>query len=173
MAYRLVGPSHYLTNAVILLIRTIGTSFREILSEIHTFSLKKIYLKMPWAKWCQFCLGLNVLISSYRLCFSNPLVLRRCSPWFQWQPELPAVLPTVVPLAAVYCRHPAGLCTSQSRQKSTAEMGKVFPLVLLLMKKYIVCRATTQLAWSANNIDFWVWCDPMYTACHWIWLTSD
>ena len=49
------------TNAWILLIRTLGTSFSEILSEIHTLSFKKMHLKMSFAKWRQFCLGLNVL----------------------------------------------------------------------------------------------------------------
>ena len=48
------------TNVGILLIRTFGTNFSEILSEIHAFSLKKIHLKMSSAKWRQFCLGFNV-----------------------------------------------------------------------------------------------------------------
>ena len=49
------------TNAVILLIRPLGTYFSEILSEIHAFSFKKMHLKMSPAKWHPFCLGLNVL----------------------------------------------------------------------------------------------------------------
>ena len=49
------------TNAGILLIWTVGTNFSEILSEIHTFSFKKMHLKMSSVKWWQFCLGLNVL----------------------------------------------------------------------------------------------------------------
>ena len=49
------------TNAGILLIRTSGTNFGEILSEIHTFSFKKIHLQMSSAKWRPFCLGLNEL----------------------------------------------------------------------------------------------------------------
>ena len=49
------------TNVGILFIRTIGTNFSEILSEIHTFSFKKMNLKMSSAKWRPFCLGLNVL----------------------------------------------------------------------------------------------------------------
>ena len=48
-------------NAGILLIRTSGTNFSEILSEIRAFSLKKMHLKMSTAKWRPFCLGLNVL----------------------------------------------------------------------------------------------------------------
>ena len=40
------------TNAGILLNRTLRTNFSEILSEIHTFSVK-----MSSAKWRQFCLG--------------------------------------------------------------------------------------------------------------------
>ena len=49
------------TNAGILLIRPLGTNFSEILIEIHTFSFKKMHLKMSSAKRLPFCLGLNVL----------------------------------------------------------------------------------------------------------------
>ena len=49
------------TNAEILLIEPPGTSFSEILIEIHTISFKKMQLKMLSAKWRPFCLGLNVL----------------------------------------------------------------------------------------------------------------
>ena len=50
------------TNARILLIGPLGTNSSEILIEIHTFSFKKMYLKLSSAKWCLFRLGLNVLI---------------------------------------------------------------------------------------------------------------
>ena len=43
-----------------LLIRTLGTNFSEILNEIRTFSFKKMHLKTSSAKWLPFCLGLNV-----------------------------------------------------------------------------------------------------------------
>ena len=49
------------TNAGILLIGPLGTNFSEMLIEIHTFSFKKIHLKMSSGKWRPFCLGLNVL----------------------------------------------------------------------------------------------------------------
>ena len=49
------------TNAGILLIEPSWTYFSEIPIEDHTFSLKKIHLKMS-AKWLAFCLCLNVLI---------------------------------------------------------------------------------------------------------------
>ena len=49
------------TNTEILLIGPIGTNLNEILIEIHTFSFKKIHLKMSSGKWRPFCLGLNVL----------------------------------------------------------------------------------------------------------------
>ena len=42
------------TNAGILLIRTLRTNFSEILIGIHTFSFKKMHLKMSSAKWCPF-----------------------------------------------------------------------------------------------------------------------
>ena len=49
------------TNAGILLIGPLGTNFSEILIKIHTFSFKKMHLKMLSGKWRPFCLGLNVL----------------------------------------------------------------------------------------------------------------
>ena len=48
------------TNTGILLIRIIGTNFSEILSDTHTFSFKKLHLKMAPGKWLPFYLGLNV-----------------------------------------------------------------------------------------------------------------
>ena len=50
------------TNAGILLIGTLGTKFSEILSEIHTFSFKKIRLKTSSVKWLPFCFDLNELM---------------------------------------------------------------------------------------------------------------
>ena len=50
------------TNAEILLIGPLGTHFNETSIEIHTFSFKKIHLKLSSGKWRPFCLGLNVLI---------------------------------------------------------------------------------------------------------------
>ena len=38
---------------------TLGTSFNEISIEIHTYSFKKMLLKMSSAKWRPFCFGLN------------------------------------------------------------------------------------------------------------------
>ena len=49
------------TNAGILLIRPLGTTFSEILIEISTFSFKEMRLKMSSGKRWPFCLGLNVL----------------------------------------------------------------------------------------------------------------
>ena len=57
------------TSDGILLIGPLGTNFSEILIKIHTFSFKKMHLKLLFAKWQPFCLGLNELIisiSSYR-----------------------------------------------------------------------------------------------------------
>ena len=49
------------SNDGIFLIPTLGTNISEILSKIHTFSLKKICLNMSFAKCCSFRLGLNVV----------------------------------------------------------------------------------------------------------------
>ena len=49
------------TNDGILLIRTFRIHFSEIVSEIHTYSFKKMHFKMSSGKWRPSCLGLNVL----------------------------------------------------------------------------------------------------------------
>ena len=56
------------TNDGILLIWTFRTHFSEIVSEIHTFSFKKMYFKMSSGKWRLSCLGLNVLTGMDPLC---------------------------------------------------------------------------------------------------------
>ena len=48
------------TNVEILLIGPLGTNFSEMLIEIHTFSFKKIHLKISSGKWRPFCLGLSL-----------------------------------------------------------------------------------------------------------------
>ena len=50
------------TNAGLLLIGLLETNFSEILIEIHTFSFKKMCLKMSSGKCWPSCLGLNVLM---------------------------------------------------------------------------------------------------------------
>ena len=56
--------SHFWRQAIIwtkdgiLLIRTLGTNFSEILSKIHSFSRQKMHLKMSSAKWRLSRLGL-------------------------------------------------------------------------------------------------------------------
>ena len=48
------------TNDGILLIWILGTNSSEILSKNHTFSFKKIHLKVSSVKWRPFCLRFNV-----------------------------------------------------------------------------------------------------------------
>ena len=59
------------TSDGIFIIGHLGTT----LSEILTFSSKKMHLKMSSAKWCPFCLHLNVLSpSALDFCWGNPSV---------------------------------------------------------------------------------------------------
>ena len=57
-------------NDGILLFRPLGRNFSEILIEIYTFSLKKIYFEMSTGKCRPFCLGLNVLNKTKHECYS-------------------------------------------------------------------------------------------------------
>ena len=50
------------TNAELLLNRTFGTNFSEILIEILTSQFKKMHLKVSSAKWGPFCLDHSVLM---------------------------------------------------------------------------------------------------------------
>ena len=59
------------TNAGILLIGTLGTNFSEILIECHSFSFKKMHMKMSSGKWRPSCLGLNVLKLHYNTPMSH------------------------------------------------------------------------------------------------------
>ena len=70
------------TNAGILLIRTLGTNFSEILSEIHAFSFKKMHLKMASAKWRPFCLGLNVVFKGLLVVYVSSI------DWTDWSRTL-------------------------------------------------------------------------------------
>ena len=49
------------TNAGILLIGPLGTKSSEMLFEIHTFSFKKVHLKVLFSKWRSFCPGVDEL----------------------------------------------------------------------------------------------------------------
>ena len=62
------------TNDGIPLIRPLETNLSEIRIKIHTFSFKKMHLKMSPRKWRQFCLGLNVLKCTHFIidcCWNN------------------------------------------------------------------------------------------------------
>ena len=54
------------TNAGFLSIAPLRTYFRENLTKIQQFSLKKLHVKMSSAKWRLSCLGLNVLTVHYQ-----------------------------------------------------------------------------------------------------------
>ena len=60
------------TNAGILWIGPSGTNFSEMSSKIHTFSFKKMHMKMSSGKWPTFCLSLIML--NYDLCATFSIV---------------------------------------------------------------------------------------------------
>ena len=73
-------------NAGIVLIRILDTSFSEILSEIHTFSFRKMYLKISSVK---FCLGSQRVKSSHWISFevqASTHLIYSC-PIFKWFAE--------------------------------------------------------------------------------------
>ena len=68
------------TNAGILSIRTLGTNSSEILCKIHSFSFKKMHLKMSSAKGRLFSLGLNELRQSSMTRIMNSACLKSWPP---------------------------------------------------------------------------------------------
>ena len=75
------------TNDGILLIRSLGTNFSEILSEIHTCSFQKMHLKTSSAKWRPFCLGLNVLSITFHIMairWNETTFMFRAMAFFRW-----------------------------------------------------------------------------------------
>ena len=86
------------TNAVILLIPTLGTNFSEILIQIHTFSNKKMHLKMSSGKCRPFCLGLNVLTM-----FQNIMIITITFQVFAWnmEPNFPSMTSVKIALSAI------------------------------------------------------------------------
>ena len=71
------------TNAGILLIRPLGKNWIQVLIKIHTFSFKKMYLKMLSGKWQPFCLGFYMLsavsqCSWLHLCCAMPCHQPNC-----------------------------------------------------------------------------------------------
>ena len=72
------------TNAGLLLIGPLGTNFCEILSEIFTFSFKKINLKMSSGKWRPFCHGVGRVL----LAAGYSFVMDRLHIW-EWCHKVP------------------------------------------------------------------------------------
>ena len=73
------------TNTGILSITPLGTYFSEILIVNYTFPFKEVHFKMRSAKWCPFCLGLNVLnkyASSAVRCLRNENSILGLMSWF-------------------------------------------------------------------------------------------
>ena len=74
----LSAPSQYLNQCWNIVECTLRTKFREILIRIHTFSFKKMHLKMSYG-WRPFYLGLNVTDTSPRGRWVN------CEGLFMWE----------------------------------------------------------------------------------------
>ena len=65
------------TNAGILLIGTLGTNFSEVLIKLHSFSFKKMHMKMSSGKWRPSCLGLNMLNTVIRVSAKHSMCISR------------------------------------------------------------------------------------------------
>ena len=89
------------TNAGILLICHWGTSFNEMLLEIHAFSFNKMHLNMSSAKWRPFSLGLSEL--KKKQCWYLWMANRnKCSNLLSQTPELTLSYCSVDVIATAY-----------------------------------------------------------------------
>ena len=89
------------TNAGILLIRTTGTN-SEILSEIHTASLKKMRWKMLSVKWQQFVSASKCLYNFLPLSNAYFFLLLEKAFKLNWLPILPAILCIIIIVAVCW-----------------------------------------------------------------------
>ena len=64
------------TNAGTLMIWPLETHFSKMLIEIHTFSPKKMHLKMSSAKWPLSCLGFNLTTKLH--VYASPIATLKC-----------------------------------------------------------------------------------------------
>ena len=78
MAYHLVGakPSSC-WNFVNWTLRYIFQYFSKMVTKIHIFSFTKKHLKISYAKWWPFCLGLNVLRYKYNAKLQTIIICSR------------------------------------------------------------------------------------------------
>ena len=88
------------TNVGILLIWT-------LVREIHTFSFKKMHLKMLLAKLWHFCLGLDVLSRIYS--FPMPSLIKKPKRYWNKIWTLLSIIPCLPCPGSVYCHWPITL----------------------------------------------------------------
>ena len=142
------------TNAEILLIGPLGTNFSEIWIVIHTFSFKKMHLKMSSAKWRPFRLGLNVL-NVLEQCGERHVVYFawRAPPWSwtlrqMWRSTINHFL---MVSREVFCILPVGLYSHRhifppvARQNNST--GRVIPYS---------CRAVCMCFMCGTYFSYWL-----------------
>ena len=82
------------TNADILPIGPLGTNFSQILVAIHTFTFKRMHLKISSGKWRPFCLGPSVLTKP--ICFwyhpTHTVQGVGINHWYYWTRQIPNIL---------------------------------------------------------------------------------
>ena len=134
------------TNAGILLIGPCGTNFSEILIGIHTFSLKKIRLKMSSAKFRPSCLGLNVLteipmLVRWHVCNGSE-VTRRGGCFVTW---------ICYQLIAESSNKTVILIFNKGQWKVQSMISVKIPLDILLRSTGIFCETS----WKLRNLEIY------------------
>ena len=142
------------TNAGLLSIGPLRTTFSEILIEIHTFSFKKMYLKISSGKWRPFCFGLNVLTGS--ITKSETTLTEKLTFWVKFgtpHPWLPVsrrltencLTPDIYPSDIYYINYtcpraiPGGALTTIIRPPPVGRLGSQYGEALFQMAGPACC----------------------------------
>ena len=137
------------TNAGTLLIRTLGTNFSEILSEIHSFSFSKMHLKMSSAKWRLFSPGLNELNLITHSQIDNPYYTYEYN---NWQISNTCIRHTII---GTKLDHSDVIGASLIGSASTTSS---FPILHLASMDW----AQTTARREKNHLNFGIWCTLYY-----------
>ena len=101
------------------------TNFSEISIEIHTFSFRKMHLKVSSAKWRVFCLGLNELTYRYSVGYNHSSIakLRLLCCWHYDDVIMTILASQITSLAVVYSIVYSGV--NQRKHQSSASLAFV------------------------------------------------
>ena len=132
------------TNAGVLIMRPSWSDFNEILIEVHTFSFKKIHLKMSSVKWRPFSLGLNVSTQHRKFFTTHTPGFMAFSQFSHWKSSI---------CNRTFCLHMVKHLCTQLRVTWPFGQNNIFGLVNVTLWHVYLCLARK----SKNNHKINIW----------------